>query len=384
MNRGKIFVLAALALVGALFGAAHTQTLATRELPASLKNASTEARWHTDYDFTSDIDRARELLEKENAGFETAPIVKKVWKRKKLVSEKVVGQKLTDFTVLLAVKHRDRKDIELIRMSKDGENPAGYDIDWKKANGVNTNFVIEHPEGYSILAIKRVIRSGKKNFVEVPYTPFTADIDTPMMRAKGLQYLLSTLTAAGADLKKNNVASNASPGQSVSDVVPLDVSLMLSIIEHIDPARSQKEPIEKLVNEVLVTVGANRKLSYAYAISKAKARGLFQFIPRTYVAINKRYPSAGLTKSFAAGMNDHVNAAKASLLLFDADLAQLASDKRSLLLKDKMKLAEYLAIAYNSGARRAVLSYESGGSSALPKETVLYRDKLRKTTLAFK
>ena len=170
----------------------------------------------------------------------------------------------------------------------------------------------------------------------------------------------------------------------MQDLVSPDVALVLSIIEHIDPTRSRRESIEKLINEVLVIIAANKEKAYAYSVSKAKARGLFQFIPRTYGAIRSQYPKAELIPNFVSGMNHHVNAAKASLLLFDSDLSALPREKRVDLLKNKVALAEYLAIAYNSGSRRAVRAYQSGSISTrgLPAETVIYVEKLRKVRLA--
>lgn len=362
---------------------AEAQTIAKLELPALLKDAPTDARWHKDGDFVAATFRARKKLAGMQAGYTTQDIVTVVKHKKKPARAKVIGKKITDFNILLEVKYRDDTATKTVTINKDGNNSDGYVVDFKKLNGLNTNFIVSHPPGYMVLAIKRVIRQGKRGFREEVYTPYSAELDTPLMRARGLAYLTAMLDKGYQDLTTRSVMSAASPGHSLTEIVPLDVSFMLSLIEHIDPTRAQREPIEKLVNEVLVTVAANGPLSYAYAVSKAGARGLFQFIPRTYASIKKQYPGAGLDKNFAHGMNNHVNGAKASLLLFDADLRQLKADKREELLKDKRALAEYLAIAYNSGARRAVRAHLSGSQAHLPKETALYVLKLKKVTQAF-
>ncbi len=69
-----------------------------------------------------------------------------------------------------------------------------------------------------------------------------------------------------------------------------------------------------------MVLGTNKQKAYRCSTSTAGARGLFQFIPKTYKRIVDLYPQAGLDKDFTRGMEDHENAAKATLLLFDADL----------------------------------------------------------------
>ena len=110
-----------------------------------------------------------------------------------------------------------------------------------------------------------------------------------------------------------------------SDTRPIEVSLVLSIIEHIDPGRFEhyKGNEIALVHEVLTIIGANTTRAYSYSKSSAGARGLFQLVPDTYRRLQEKYRSAGLTRDFASGCNDHTNAAKASLLLFDSDLSIL-------------------------------------------------------------
>ncbi len=333
----------------------------TEVLPDVVKHAVSDARWNTDHDFTADIVKARKLLASHHAGF-TAE-----------------NGRLKSFRVLLALK-RAGDGIELVSMSRDGENRRGFVIDWNRVNGINTPLVVTRPDGYVLLAIRRVMPNGS-SFREVVYTPFTDDIDTPRMRELGMMYIRSTLDKAFGELRRSEVLSKSSSGRLVSDVVPSDVALVLSIIEHIDPARLRDERIEWLMNEVLATIAANRGDTYRYSRSTANARGLFQFIPLTYSHIVRQYPKAHLERDFVSGMNDHVNAAKASLLLFDHDLYQLPETQRRFLLQaeNKRLLAEYLAASYNGGASRAKWAYSNGGDwhSRLFPETQLYLVKLR-------
>jgi hypothetical protein len=310
-------------------------------IPIALVNAPSKALYHKDVDFTVDIARAKKLLEDKTVGYSTRPLTRPI--TKKVTKKDAKGKKKTTTQV------------------------------------VGHKFLVKTPPGDAVLAIKRVIRSGK-SFKEVVYTPFSDEIDTPAMRARGMQILRGLLASAYDDVTKREVRSRAAPHIPLRELVAPEVALKLSLIEHIDPSRARREPIEKLMNEVLVIVAGNGAKAYAYSVSRAKARGLFQFIPRTYAAILRQYPRAGLIPDFVSGMDHHVNAAKASLLLFDSDLLALEKDRRLTLLQDPIALAEYLAVAYNSGSRRAVRAYRDGKihTAGLPLETVDYVGKLRK------
>jgi len=316
----------------------------------------------TGSDILADIRRARQMLEKENAEYVIYEKSKKgKWEVK-------------DFMVLLAVQHADKK-IEIVSVDpKAGELQQGYTIQWNRLNGVNTDFTVIHPADCVVLAIKRVVRT-EDAFGEVIYTPYSKEIDCEDLRKAGLAYLKKTIQAARANLRK--VSSQVHPERSVAETAPKDLSMVLAIIEHIDPDRlARGELIKKLINEVLVVVGANQGVAYRYSVSKANARGLFQFIPGTYDKIRKQYQDAGLKEDFILGMNDHFNAAKASLLLFDSDLNHL--NKKVNLQRNKMSLGKYLASSYNCGATRTakeIRSHKGLWERKVPLETRVYLKK---------
>lgn len=348
-------------------------------LPSGVKHAASDARFDADRDFVPAIDKAHRLLAKKTAGFYL----------KSVCSKKVKGRcskKLVSFNVLLAVQKAGGA-IELIRMARDGGNQKGFTIDWEKLNGINTPFMVSKPNGYVVLAIKRVMPVGSV-FREVVYTPYIDDLDTPRMRERGMNYIRLTINKAYTSLKEEKVRSSAVSGEFVSDVVPPDVALLLSIIEHIDPSRLRDNDIERLIDEALVTIAANRGNAYRYSVSTAKARGLFQFIPSTYASMARKYPRAHLVPDFVSGMNDHLNAAKASLLLFDSDLSCLPFEERNFVRQKGRKrlLAEYLAASYNGGAGRAVYAYLTGGDwhRRLLPETRWYLVKLNLVGKALK
>ena len=167
---------------------------------------------------------------------------------------------------------------------------------------------------------------------------------------------------------------------SCNSFIDNDISVVLAIIEHIDPQKftSGRYTPEKLINETLVILGTNKHNAYRYSKSKAGAVGLFQFIPGTYKRILNLYPQAGLIRDFAQGMNDHENAAKASFLLFDADMNVLSDARRNRLLDDQAATGRFLASAYNCGPGRTRSSMERYGdnwASAVPAETQIYLRK---------
>ncbi|KKQ14430.1 MAG: hypothetical protein US30_C0004G0067 [Candidatus Moranbacteria bacterium GW2011_GWF2_36_839] len=347
---------------------------------------------NVDFDILADIDKARLLLEGNEAGFtlgrkelykfKDCKVQKKVPIKKRKGKFKIVTVKgkckqtwtvpyLKDYNVLLAVENVNERIIKLIRIPAKGKGLVkGFGIDRGNPNGVNTEFEVTHPEGFIVLGLRRVVQFDGK-YKEVVYTPYTKELDIPAIRQRGLEYLQDKILAAKNELASLGVRSHAFSGENVSEVVPTEVSLCLSIIEHIDPARFLRgESSESLTNEVLTIVGANGNLAYRYSISKSKARGLFQFIPKTYRNLKGIYQEARLTPDFIEGMENHFNGAKASLLLFDSDLAYLSPKYREKLRNSPEDMGKYLAAAYNCGSPRAAKSINSGG--ALPEETRVY------------
>lgn len=347
--------------------------------PGKITNAPSDGRYDIPFNILVDIEKAKKLLATREAGYELT--TRTVWVKGKGEKGKWTKRKITklaDFDVLIAVEHISERNIKVIRLNKNsGEFTPGYTLDWEKFNGVNTNFIVSHPKGHIVLAIKRVVNE-KKGFREVVYTPFSADLDLPFLRRRGWKYLHEKLEGAKVGLRERGVKSKSFPKELVSDIVPMDVAFKLVQIEHIDPARIKDEPIEALMNEVLVVIAANRGDAYRYSVSTAKARGLFQFIPRTYNSMYRKYPSAKLNKNFVAGMNDHLNAAEASLLLFDSDISALEKAERGQLRKNPKLMAQYLAAAYNGGSGRAKKALSKNGltTSHLLPETIIYVKKL--------
>ena len=233
-----------------------------------------------------------------------------------------------------------------------------------------------YPDDMAILALRTTVRSGNNGLKEVVYTPYSPRIDTPA-GAQSRSRLPERKDRTGPR-RPDGEESKAGPGPD--DTMPIDVSLVLSIIEHIDPGRFEHHQGDEvaLVHEVLTIIGANTTSAYSYSKSSAGARGLFQFVPDTYRRLREKYRSAGLNKDFVSGCDDHTNAAKASLLLFDSDLASMPRKWLADRGKDGRSIGMYMAAAYNCGSTRVGKSArecKDQWTCRLPEETRVYLKK---------
>jgi hypothetical protein len=358
------------------------------ELDESLSSLEDEIRFEPKGRIIRDIPgilehirRGQEFLIDKNAGGSQVlqrrlSLVGKKGKKK----VKVITLKVTKPNFLLAVEDVNDHRMWPVLITDKGCVTNGFEVTKHRDNGVGSRFEVKYPENMAILALRTTVRAGPNRFEEVVYTPYSPEIDTYEVRQAGLNYLVRQIEQAYADLKARKIQLNGFARLS-PDAVPTDIALALSIIEHIDPGRFQncdKGKEINLVREVLAIVGANSVDAYAYSKSTAGARGLFQLVPDTYKRLVRRYPQAGLKKDFVEGCTDHVNAAKASLLLFDADLNSLSKDRLRAIRSDAREVGRYLAAAYNCGAHRVGKSAKkcrNEWTCQLPEETKLYLKK---------
>jgi len=346
------------------------------------------------FNIFDDISRAKDLLENMTCGFQVVKTAKYVKVKKQVKGKKLkkgskgnkgktvivrvkkgVKNELGNFNILVAIENLKNREIQVIKVHpKLGARSKGVVIEPGKSNGVNTKFTIVYPEHHIVLALKRPVRHDT-TFKEVVYTPYSEILDIPDVRKAGMDYLKDVLDKAKSDLIGRGVKPLSS-----DEFIADDVSLALAVIEHIDPQKfeSGKYTIERLIHETLVIMGTNTQSAYRYSASKAGARGLFQFIPDTYKRITRLYPRAALDNDFIHGMENHENAAKASFLLFDADMRALNDGRKDQIMNDPRALGRFLASAYNCGAGRTKLAmdrYGANWASGVPAETRIYLKK---------
>jgi hypothetical protein len=334
------------------------------------------------FDIRDDIKRGQEFLKDRIAGYSPVKEEKRITffdkkgrKREKLVLEKVIKPNF-----LLAVEDLKERKIRQVLITDKGCVTDGFEVTKNRNNGVGSRFEVTYPENMAVLALRTTVRSGKNSFTEVVYTAYTPEIDTWQVRKAGLDYLARQIELARRDLDARKVNLIGFNGRD-DDIMLPEVALVLSIIEHIDPVRFKNCPEGDriaLVHEVLTIIGANTINAYAYSKSPAGARGLFQLVPDTYKRLRDKYPQAGLKKDFVLGCTDHLNAAKASLLLFDSDLADLPRGRLSAIKSNTRAAGMYLAAAYNCGPGRVEKSARRCGNEwtcRLPEETKIYLKK---------
>ena len=334
------------------------------------------------FDILDDIKRGQEFLRDKTAGSTVVREEKRVTflDRKRRKRERLVLEQVVKPNFLLAVEDLRERRIRSVRFTDKGCVTAGFEVRKIRENGVGSRFEVKYPDNMAILALRTTVRSGRNTFKEVVYTPYSSEIDTSSVRKAGFDYLLRQIELARKDLKARKVRLTGFEGLAADDM-PTHVALALSVIEHIDPTRfnnCQKGREIALVREVLTIIGANTSNAYAYSKSPAGARGLFQLIPDTYRSLQKKYPRSGLKENFVSGCTDHINAAKASLLLFDSDLADLPRERLHALGKNSRAVGRYLAAAYNCGSRRvdkSTRACRNEWTCHLPEETKTYLRK---------
>ncbi|MEK7194938.1 MAG: hypothetical protein AAB667_01645 [Patescibacteria group bacterium] len=257
--------------------------------------------------------------------------------------------------------------ISIVRMACGVSAPAGYAIEIvSQDNGVTWNAwstmyrIMRDGQEWSVILVNYPVArgSGKSMTIEpFLYSPYSDSWASgqEFMNGGG-EYLVSVDEAARASLRKNAVMSLAVPGVPVADVIPQSFVLHRPLLEQSDLAMAIWNP-EATAGRVLGILSLNHEKAFTQTVSTAAAYGMYQFTDKkvngTYTTVKKNYPKAGLIKDFKEGAKDHVNSAKAMILLDDLNLRTLVKTFGPQIIQDP-KLGEYLAAAYNGGITRVV------------------------------
>ncbi len=270
----------------------------------------------------------------------------------------------------------------LVRVANGLSQTQGFNITVRRANGVNSNYRVNSPSGYIALVIKTNVRGATPPHAPTAavYVPYSEDLHTKALSHEGLEYLRGLVPNSADKLDVRDVRSMVDPERHVTKIVPAKILTTLLVIEHIDPDEFSSLGVDHSISKVLMILGANRGEAFRYAVSGARARGLAQFIPSTYDVTRRRYPRAGLPKSFIEGMTNHGFAVMAQYCLADWSLTKLpARVLRKLYASERQEdLGAWLAAAYNGGEDRAARAYlndptnwDKAGNGLAP-ETVKY------------
>lgn len=203
----------------------------------------------------------------------------------------------------------------------------------------------------------------KPIFEEIYYAPHSSGLHTPALVARGKQYLVDIVAQAMQELRANQVESRTQRGLMVADAVEAQVVRILPLLEHTDHGELLLDRLvtsPQTFERVYVLLGSNfdgkRNVSYSYTVSRAQAAGLYQFTQPTYEAIRDLYPEAELIPSFEQAARDHVNSAKAAILLIDSNRARFFKDIQDTLPEASARWELDFA-GYNGNPSRALQAW---------------------------
>ncbi len=281
--------------------------------------------------------------------------------KKKLEAHAVGTSKIGGDYAVLAVWKQGTSKLDFVKVWKGRSVTKGYAVTLLKRNGVNSEYRVDKPEGFVVLALKTNVRArmgrGKKRAVAAVYAPYGEHLDDAALIKSGRRYLITLVDRAAKKLDALDVDSKVDASKRVTETVSSKILVTLLVIEHISPDDFDDRGVKATANRVFSLVGANREDAYDYAVSDAKAGGIAQFISETYAYTRSRYGEAKLKEGFVAGMRDHCNAAMAQYCLADWSIKQLSDQAYARLAKNEEDLGAYIAAAYNGGEKRAAKAY---------------------------
>jgi hypothetical protein len=161
------------------------------------------------------------------------------------------------------------------------------------------------------------------------------------------------------DIRSKNIPSKAFPGKLLADVADPVVFKSIMAIEHMDHA-SVRSGADDRLDLFYLELGLNEQNAFHQEISSAGANGLLQFIPSTYAAVVRQWPSLNLIKDFHEGTGHLPNALKAQIAYLDGVWFDLPVQARDPYVTSPESMRAYLIAAYNTGGirvRRAITRF---------------------------
>jgi hypothetical protein len=332
-------------------------------------------------DIQERICSGRELLKNERAEIKVCEKKKTICRgkgKKRQCRTVVTAQPICYRTIILVSMDAKTGQMSVVEMKNGKPSKPGYAILRGTADGVDTEYEVKSPPGQVVLAIQYplTVRTGRgMERVRAVYTPYSDELVSafPELIEFGYLYLYHKLEEARDKITESGVDVSR---------VGWEALFALVLVEHFTNEVVASQDVEKEARRVLATIGANQELAYRYSVSSARARGMAQIIPRTWMALHRRYPKL-VSADFYRGAATHSVALIAQTLLAKEDLQFLFSqrswrknaDKQKEFLSDSRAVGEYLALAYNGGAPRAYRWLESERTAALPREGSLYIKK---------
>lgn len=223
---------------------------------------------------------------------------------------------------------------------------------------------------------KRTCRQGPAELVSGSYVPYSPELHTQDVAEEGRRYLEEAILQALEELDELDVKSKTFTDQNLSELASIDFIHALLVDEHLDPEEFKKNTkngtLSRLIEKYWVEVAINRDSAFRMSVSPAGATGISQFICPTYARILNESPEAKLDPVFVRGMQDHVNAIKASITLFDSDMSSWwTPTARKVCSISTDLLEDCWAASYNGGPNRLNRVIARRGKDWDKKETVM-------------
>jgi hypothetical protein len=222
---------------------------------------------------------------------------------------------------------------------------------------------------------KRICREGPAELLIGSYVPYSPELHMPDVAEEGRRYLERTILQALQELDDLNVTSKAFTDQNLSELASIDFVHALLVNEHMDPDEFKKNQnngtLSRLIQKYWVEVAINQDATFRMSVSPAGAVGIGQFICPTYGRILDESPEAKLDPVFVRGMQNHVNAVKASIALFDSDMSSWWTPTvRKICSVSIEMLEDCWAASYNGGPNRLNRVIARRGKDWVEKETM--------------
>jgi hypothetical protein len=283
---------------------------------------------------------------------------------------RTVKQKPSDWRlVTLALWDKDSDQIRLITVEKNGVSlrnaPSDLQIQIRGGSGYDTDYAIT-PSSYVVVGVRYPLWQAaveKKVTVytlrQMVYVPYSKSLHTQEVVDWGKVVLDRLVQDALQDIRSKNIPSKAFPGKLLADVADPVALKSIMAIEHMDHA-SVRSGADDRLDLFYLELGLNEQNAFHQEISSAGANGLLQFIPSTYAAVVRQWPSLNLIKDFHEGTGHLPNALKAQIAYLDGVWFDLPVQARDPYVTSPESMRAYLIAAYNTGGirvRRAITRF---------------------------
>ncbi|MDE2180872.1 MAG: hypothetical protein KGJ40_08505 [candidate division NC10 bacterium] len=222
----------------------------------------------------------------------------------------------------------------------------------------------------------RACRQGPAELLIGSYVPYSSELHTADVAEEGRRYLEEIILQALQDLDDLNVTSKTFTEQNLSELASIDFIHALLVDEHMDPdeftTNDKNGMLSWLIEKYWVEVAINQDSAFRMSVSPAGAVGISQFICPTYARILDESPEVKLDPVFVHGMQDHVNAVKASITLFDSDMSSWWTPTvRKICSVSAEMLEDCWAASYNGGPNRLNRVIARRGKEWVKKESMI-------------